>query len=90
MTCLDELISIWFNHWTFYGCIFPPQKPNQFGNEYRTISCGLKGIIFYLEMVKGKYDPPDIKCKKGAKKGGGGVHNTFSSDLCACYTPTEG
>eukprot|EP00549_Striatella_unipunctata_P014958 CAMPEP_0118686010 /NCGR_PEP_ID=MMETSP0800-20121206/7574_1 /TAXON_ID=210618 ORGANISM="Striatella unipunctata, Strain CCMP2910" /NCGR_SAMPLE_ID=MMETSP0800 /ASSEMBLY_ACC=CAM_ASM_000638 /LENGTH=65 /DNA_ID=CAMNT_0006583005 /DNA_START=339 /DNA_END=532 /DNA_ORIENTATION=+ len=54
MTCLDESMSPWISKFTCPGFMFVPRKPHPFGNEWHTIECGISGIIFQLEPVKGK------------------------------------
>ena len=60
VTCLDESMSIWNNKWSCPGWIFCPRKPHPFGNEWHTISCGLTGILFDLEIVEGKDRPKEF------------------------------
>jgi hypothetical protein len=60
VVCLDESISIWHNQWTCPGWVFCPCKPQPFGNEYHTMCCGLSGIMFSMELVKGKDRPHQI------------------------------
>ena len=57
VSCLDESMSRWTNHWTCPGFIFCPRKPWPFGNEWHTICCCLCGILFALELVEGKSHP---------------------------------
>ena len=54
INCLDESMLIWSNKWTCPGYVFCPHKPHPFDNEYHTISCGIFGILFRVEMVEGK------------------------------------
>ena len=42
------------------GWVFCHRKPHPFGNEYHTISCAESGIMFALEIVKGKDRPSEI------------------------------
>jgi hypothetical protein len=58
---LDESMSIWHNQWTCPGWVFCPCKPHPFGNEYHTPCCGLSGILFSMEFVKGEDHPQQIK-----------------------------
>lgn len=60
INCLDESMSIWTNKWTCPGYVFCPRKLHPFGNEYYTISCGLCGILFAMEMVEGKDRPCEL------------------------------
>ena len=66
--CLDESMSIWTNRWTCPGWVFCPRKPHPFRNEYHTISCGLSGILFRMEMVEGKDRPPQLPRDPSNKK----------------------
>ena len=67
--CLDESMSIWFSRWTCPGWVFCPRKPHPWGNEYHTISCGLSGIMFWIEMVEGEDRPKDIPAHRSNLKG---------------------
>ena len=58
--CLDESMLIWHNKWTCPGWIFCPRKPHSFGNEYHKACCGLSNIMVLIELVEGKYVPPQI------------------------------
>ena len=40
--------------------MFVPHKPRPFGNEYHTVCCSLPGILWQMEIVKGKDDPSQI------------------------------
>jgi hypothetical protein len=55
IVCLDQSISTWTNMHTCPGFMFVPQKPwLVFGNEYHKVCCGNTGIMFAMEIVKGK------------------------------------
>ena len=57
MNCLDESMSIWTNIFTSPGFMFVPHKPWPFGNEYHTICCCTSGIMWGIDLVKGKDSP---------------------------------
>ena len=65
IVCLDESMSIWNSRWTCPGWMFVPRKPHPFGNEYHTISCGESGILFDMELVEGKDQPPETRTRPG-------------------------
>ena len=46
--------------WTCPGWTFVPQKPHPRGNEYHSICCGVSGIMYAIELVKGKDRPPQL------------------------------
>ena len=60
VSCLDESMSTWINKYTCPGFIFCPRKPWPFGNEYHTIADALSGILYDLEIVKGKDQPQEM------------------------------
>lgn len=64
ISCLDESMSPWTSRWTCPGWMFVPRKPHPSGNEYHTIACGLSGILWHMEMVEGKDQPPEILRKE--------------------------
>ena len=68
ITCLDESMSIWTNKWTCPGYVFCPRKPHPFGNEWHTISCGICGILFAMELVEGKDRPSELPAPPKNKK----------------------
>ena len=49
------------------GFVFCPRKPYQRGNEYHTVADGLSGILFALEIVEGKDEPPQRESEKNIK-----------------------
>ena len=57
--CLDESISKWINKFTCPGFMVVPRKPWSLGNEYHTICCTLCGIMFGIDLVEGKDQPPN-------------------------------
>ena len=77
ITCLNKSMSIWTSRWTCPGYVFCPRKPHPFGNEYHTITCGVSGILFGIEMVKGKDQPPELPADPRDKK-------TVNLLLCLC------
>ena len=70
--CLDESMSIWHQRWTCPGWIFCPRKPLPFGNEYHTACCALCNILFSIELVEGKDEPPQVRkeFERSGKTGG--------------------
>ena len=70
--CLDESMSIWHQRWTCPGWIFCPRKPHPFGNEYHTACCALCNILFSIELVEGKDEPPQVRkeFERSGKTGG--------------------
>jgi hypothetical protein len=58
VSCLDESMSQWNNHWTCPGWMFVPRKPHPFGNEYHSICCADTTIIYGVEIVEGVDMPP--------------------------------
>ena len=60
VSCLDESMSVWTNMWTCPGWMFVPRKPHPMGNEYHSICCGESGIMYAIELVKGKDCPPQL------------------------------
>lgn len=42
------------------GWVFCPCKPHLFGNEYHSSCCGIKGILFAMELVEGNDCPREI------------------------------
>ena len=59
VSCHEESMPIWTSRWTCPGFMFVPRKPHPVGNEYHTITDGLCGILFGMEIVKGKYKPKE-------------------------------
>eukprot|EP00804_Cyclotella_cryptica_P014448 CCRYP_004791-RA/>CCRYP_004791-RA protein AED:0.45 eAED:0.46 QI:0/0/0/1/0/0.5/2/0/312 len=57
--CIDESMSIWHSRWTCPGWVFCPCKPHPCGNEYHSACCGMSGLMFAVEMVKGKTNLAD-------------------------------
>ena len=64
VSCLDESMSILYSKWTCPGWMFVPRKPHPYGNEYHSISDGLSGILYQIELVEGKDEPSYYKKKK--------------------------
>ena len=64
VVCLDESMSPWTRQWTCPAFVFCPRKPHPKGNEYHTINDGKSGILFCLEIVEGKDEPPEMEAKK--------------------------
>lgn len=60
-SCLDESMSPWTSRWTCPGWMFVPRKPHPTGNEYHTIACGLSGVLWHMEVVEGKDQPPEMR-----------------------------
>jgi Transposase IS4 len=58
ISCLDESMSPWTSKWTCPGWMFVPRKPHPMGNEYHSFCCGLRGIMWGIELVEGKDAPP--------------------------------
>ena len=85
-TCLDERMSIWNSQWTCLGWVFVPRKPHPFGNEYHTISCGLSGIMFGLELVEGKDRPREIP--RDPNEGTYGATSALLLRLCKQFFST--
>ena len=59
VNCLNESMSFWVNMNTRPGFIYCPRKPWPFGNEYHTMCCCQSGVMFNLELAKGKDQPRD-------------------------------
>jgi len=59
VACLDESMSKWLSQYTCPGFMVVPRKPWPFGNEYHTIACGETEIIFRVDLVEGKDQPPE-------------------------------
>ena len=70
VSCLDKSMSFWTIKWTCPGFIFVPHKPWPFGNEYHTISCARSGVLYQLELVKGKDRPKELGKSKWQDRGG--------------------
>ena len=66
ISCLDESMSKWLNNYTCSGFMDVPRKPWSFGNEYHSICCSLCGIIYAIEIVEGKDEPPQRPSKEHA------------------------
>ena len=69
VSCLDESMSVWTNMWTCPGWMFVPQKPHPMGNEYHSICCGVSGIMYAIEIVKGKDRPRELAPEKFSEHG---------------------
>ena len=65
-----QSMSTWTNMHTCPGFMFVPQKPWPFGNEYHTVCCGNTGIMFAMEIVKGKDAPRSRKYQEFDDLGG--------------------
>ena len=63
ISCLDESMSKWVGKFTCPGFCCVPCKPWPLRNEYHTISCGKSGILYAMEMVKGKDAPKEAPPK---------------------------
>jgi hypothetical protein len=64
IACLDESMSKWVNQYTCPGYMCVPRKPWPFGNEYHSISCGVSGIMFAIELREGKDTPAQRPAKE--------------------------
>jgi hypothetical protein len=69
VSCLDESMSVWTNMWTCPGWMFVPRKPHPMGNEYHSICCGVSGIMYAIELVKGKDRPTQLAPEKFSEHG---------------------
>ena len=69
VSCLDESMSVWTNMYTCPGWMFVPRKPHPMGNEYHSICCGVSGIMYAIELVKGKDRPPQLAPEKFSEHG---------------------
>ena len=69
VVCLDESMSKWVNQYTCPGFMVVPRKPWPFGNEYHSIVCGLCDIMFKIELVEGKDEPPQRPPLQHSEKG---------------------
>jgi len=56
--CLDESMSKWLGEYTCPGFMVVPRKGWPFGNEWHTICCSQSGVLFAVEIVEGKDQPP--------------------------------
>ena len=81
MNCLDESMSIWTNKFTCTGFMFVPRKPWPFGNEYHTICCCSSGIMWGVELVEGKDQPPELSQQQY-----GNLVVTVCTYLCQYFT----
>ena len=64
ISCLDESMSKWLNKYTCPGYMMVPRKPWPFGNEYHSICCSTSGVMYRLELVEGKDQPPRLPAKQ--------------------------
>jgi hypothetical protein len=55
--------------WTCPGWMFVPRKPHPMENEYHSICCGVSGIMYAIELVKGKDRPPQRAAEKFSEHG---------------------
>ena len=51
---LDESMSKCLNEYTFPGVVCVPRNPWPFRNKYHTIACGLKRMLYRMDIVEGK------------------------------------
>eukprot|EP00957_Ditylum_brightwellii_P153428 11677377-Ditylum_brightwellii.AAC.1 len=63
-------MSVWANRWTCPGWIYCPRKPHPYGNKYHSIYDGLRGIMYYVEMVEGKDRLHELGKQECHKEGG--------------------
>ena len=59
VSCLDKSMMAWLNKYSCYGWTDVPRKPHPFRNEWHSISCGVSGIMFGIELVEGKDEPKE-------------------------------
>ncbi len=69
VSCLDESMSVWTNMWTCPGWMFVPRKPHPMGSKYHSFCCGVSGIMYAIELVKGTDCPPQLAPKKFCEHG---------------------
>ena len=70
ISCLDESMMKWFNKYTYPEFMFVTCKPWTFGNEWYIISCSDSGILFCVEVGKGKDtsdEPPPQNIQREGK-----------------------
>jgi hypothetical protein len=58
VSCLDDTMSLWTNHWTCPRWMFVPRKPHPFGNQYHSICCAETMIMYSIKLVEGLDTPP--------------------------------
>jgi len=58
VACIDKSMSKWLSQYTCPGYMVVPCKPWPYGNEYHMIACGELEIIFCVDLVEGKDQPP--------------------------------
>ena len=63
ISCLEESMSKSLNQYTTPGFVVCPRKPWPLGSWYHTIACGKSGILYALEIVQGKDEPPERPAK---------------------------
>ena len=55
---LDEIMSAWRPQTTPTGGLpnvsFIPRKPEPLGTEFKTVCCGITGVMLFVEVQKGK------------------------------------
>jgi hypothetical protein len=55
---LDEIMSAWRPQTTSTGGLpnvsFIPRKPENLGTEFKTVCCGITGVMLFVEVQKGK------------------------------------
>ncbi len=58
MLVLDEIMSAWRPQTTPTGGLpnvsFIPRKPEPLGTEFKTVCCGVTGVMLFVEVQKGK------------------------------------
>jgi Transposase IS4 len=69
VSTLDESMCAWLSKYTCPGWMVVPQKPHPYGNEYHTICCGKSGILYYVEIIKGKDCPRQMPPLQHNEKG---------------------
>ena len=67
ITYMDAFVLIWTNKWKCPGWILCTRKPHPIRKNYLFICCGICGIMFTIELVKGnirtKELPSDTRTK---------------------------
>ena len=69
ISCLDESMSKWVGKFTCPGFMCVPRKPWPLGNEYHTISCRRRAILYSLEIVEDKDKPKEAAPKEFSSLG---------------------
>ena len=60
LSCHDDSVSIWTLKWTLPGFIPPPRNSHPYGNDYHYIADGASGKMYAIDIVEGKYFPPQL------------------------------